>query len=156
MAVTTSGEKSNERINLDKILDETMESINKHKKEIALFTIFRLVGNSKRVYREVDHVREKVFTKVYINEKIKEKTGEDIVYLLNSKYNIIIQPLYSLNEEERKVYYRELTDKVLKELEEKDNIVRRTGDIIIIADPYDIARKYKLSSEPIEICLLYH
>jgi hypothetical protein len=153
---TPSQERSNERINLDKILDETMKFINEHKKEIALFTIFRLVGNSNRVYKEIDHFEEKVFTTVYINEKIKEKTGKDIVYFLNSKYNIIIQPIYSFNEEEKNVYYRELADKVLKELEEKDGIVRRVGDNIIIADPYDIARKYKLSSEPIEICLLYH
>jgi uncharacterized protein YjgD (DUF1641 family) len=155
MAVTTSGEKSNERINLDKILDETMESINKHKKEIALFTIFRLVGNSKRVYKEVDHFNEKVYTTVYIDDKIKEKTGEDIVYFLSSYYNIIIPTLYSFNEEERKMYYRKLTNKVLEELEE-DGIVRRVGDSVIIADPSDIAGKYKLSPELIKICLLYH
>jgi len=156
MTVIIPGKISNERINLDRILDETMESINKHKKEVALFTIFRLVGNSNGVYKEVDHVQEKVFTTVYIDEKIIEKTGEDIVYFLNSKYNIIIKPLYSFNEEERKIYYRKLTDKVLEELEEKEGIVRRVGDFVIIADPYDIAKKYKLSSEPIEICLLYH
>jgi hypothetical protein len=151
MAATKPEERS-----LDKILNETIESINKHRKEIALFTIFRLVGNSNRVYREVDHVEEKIFTTVYINDKIKEKTGEDIVYFLNSKYHIIIPSLYSLNEENRKMYYRKLTDKVLEELEEKEDIVRRVGDSVIIADPYDIARKYKLSPEPIEICLLYH
>jgi bisphosphoglycerate-dependent phosphoglycerate mutase len=151
MVATTSEKKS-----LDKILNETIEFINKHKKEIALFTIFRLVGNSNRVYREVDHFNEKVYTTVYIDDKIKEKTGEDIVYFLRRSYNVIIPTLYSFNEEERKVYYRELTNKVLEELEEKDGIVRRVGDSIIIADPYDIARKYKLSPEPIEICLLYH
>lgn len=156
MVATTSEERSNERINLDKILGETMKFIDKHKKEIALFTIFRLVGNSNRVYKEVDHFNEKVFTTVYIDDNIKEKTGEDIVYFLRRSYNIIIPTLYSLNEKERKMYYRELTNKVLKELEEKDGIVRRVGDSIIIADPYDIARKYKLSPEPIEICLLYH
>jgi len=156
MVATTSEERSNERINLDKILNKTIEFINKHKKEIALFIIFRLVGNSNRVYREVDHFKKKVFTTVYIDDKIKEKTGEDIVYFLRRSYNVIIPTLYSFNEEERKVYYRELTNKVLKELEEKDGIVRRVGDSIIIADPYDIARKYKLSPEPIEICLLYH
>jgi len=156
MVATTSEERSNERINLDKILNETIEFINKHKKEIALLTIFRLVGNSNRVYREVDHFKKKVFTTVYIDDKIKEKTGEDIVYFLRRSYNVIIPTLYSFNEEERKVYYRELTNKVLKELEEKDGIVRRVGDSVIIADPYDIARKYKLSPEPIEICLLYH
>jgi len=155
MVATTSEERSNERINLDKILNKTIEFINKHKKEIALFIIFRLVGNSNRVYREVDHFKKKVFTTVYIDDKIKEKTGEDIVYFLRRSYNVIIPTLYSFNEEERKVYYRELTNKVLKELEEK-GIVRRVGDSIIIADPYDIARKYKLSPEPIEICLLYH
>jgi len=156
MTLTTSGERSNERTNLDKIVDETMKFINEHKKEIALSTIFSLVGNSNRVYREVDHVQRKVRIKVYIDEKIKEKTGEDIIYLLNKRYNIIIQPLYSLNEDERTIYHRELTDKVLKELEEKEGIIRRVGDSVIIADPYDIARKYKLSPEPIEICLLYH
>jgi bisphosphoglycerate-dependent phosphoglycerate mutase len=150
MVATTSEERS-----LDKILNETIESIKTHRKEIALFTIFRLVGNSNRVYREVDHFNEKVYTTVYIDDKIKEKTGEDIVHFLHRSYNIIIPTLYSFNEEERKMYYRELTDKVLEELEE-EGIVRRVGDGVIIADPSDIAGKYKLSPEPIEICLLYH
>jgi len=71
--ITTSEGGSNERTNLDKILDETMEFIDKHKKEIALFTIFRLVRNSNRVYKEVDHFMEKVRITVYTDEKIKEK-----------------------------------------------------------------------------------